>query len=60
MNINLMLVLWLFFFFLHRACAAGRLRRAGHLMMDVPHPEDAQCSLELSRVVQEESSYSHL
>ena len=49
-----------FFFFLHRACAAGRLWRAGHLTTNVPHPEDVQCSLELSRVVQEESYYCHL
>ena len=52
--------LFFIFIFLHRAHAAGRLWRAGHLTTDVPHPEDAQCSLELSRVVQEESYYCHL
>ena len=50
-----------FFFFLHCACTAGRCVE-GWTSHDtnVPHPEDAQSSLELSRVVQEESYYCHL
>ena len=49
-----------FFFFalrLRHWLLCGGLDISQH---NVPHPEDAQCSLELSRVVQEESYYCHL
>ena len=51
--------LFLFFFAprLRRWPPCGGLDISRH---DVPHPEDVQCSLELSCVVQEESYYCHL